>query len=859
MRSLARSARRQPAPLVGVLIALIAAAALVTMIAGLAGSSAHARVPVHRLAGAQAVLVGDQHVRFVTGSGDDQDTETEPLTTYRRVPTALADRLAAVAGVARAVPDVSVPLRLVGAPGGGSALAATAHGWASAAITPFHLVSGHEPVEATDIVLGAGLARSLGVRPGGRLATLGLDGPPLTVVGLVEAAPGARSGPGPGPDPADGTVFLTDAAAAARYGHPGQADLVAVLAAPSAGQTSADRRGLAARLRSVAKTAAPGAAVLTGSARGQAEDVQAAGEGTDMTDFAFGAGVPVALIALFVVAGAAGRSVASRRRGYALLRAIGATPGQVRRAVAGEMAVLGVVGGLLGYPVGLLASDRLVSGLVGHDLLPAGTASWSAPWVIAVAVGSGVVVAEISGFVAGRRAGRISPVRALGEAATDRRWPHPLRLLLGVVALGGGITLLTLGFQSTMSPDDQANLALGALLTLMVSIGLLAPLFVALGEAVVRVPAARLGGAGARLALADIRYRSGRIVSAVVAVSLSTGFLGAVYLVNAAVPHADTAQTARRLVADSVITAPGGLAPGAIGALGRTPGVTAAVGVSFTPVFLPVGGGGSFAGAAVWGDAGTTVPETGAVVDLDVRAGSLRDLRPGTIALSRLAAGHRRVGSTVRGFLADGTPYPARVVAVFDRGLGFADVVVPAGAAGGGHVGPGRLDEVLVRGHPAAGSLAALAGRFPGLATQDRIAANAEAKRMDNENSYLNNVIVLMIAALVAVTVVTTLVTGTLERAGTLRLLGRVGAGEAQLLAMAGWQALMVTVLGLVAGIATGGATVIAITKAITGDFHPYVPAGPAFGLVATVAVLTLAATAGPTALVARGRDRPAA
>ena len=121
------SARGRLGTFTGALVALFAASVLVD---GL-GHAARVRrcaptPPVERYAAAAAVVTGQQIV------GADHDV---PLGERARVSSALAARLAAVPGVRAAIGDVSVPARL-------GARAAVAHGWGSAALTPYVLSAG---------------------------------------------------------------------------------------------------------------------------------------------------------------------------------------------------------------------------------------------------------------------------------------------------------------------------------------------------------------------------------------------------------------------------------------------------------------------------------------------------------------------------------------------------------------------------------------------------------------------------------------------------------------------------------------------------------------------------------------------
>jgi putative ABC transport system permease protein len=99
-----------------------------------------------------------------------------------------------------------------------------------------------------------------------------------------------------------------------------------------------------------------------------------------------------------------------------------------------------------------------------------------------------------------------------------------------------------------------------------------------------------------------------------------------------------------------------------------------------------------------------------------------------------------------------------------------------------------------------------------------------------------------VVGTLAALALVNTLAVATLERRRTLRLLGRVGATRRQVAAVFGWQAVFVIVTGLAAGVAAGTVALLVVTRAATGSWAPYIPLGPAAGLVAIVVALTAGA-----------------
>ena len=235
------SGRGRLSTFTGALVALAVSAALVVAGGMPFEAALRAHPPVERYAGAAAVVTGQQIV------GADHDV---PLGERARVDAALAGRLAAVPGVRAAIGDVSVPARL-----GGRDTAA--HGWSSAALTPYVLSAGRAPAAARR-------GRHRLPRRARRAAAPRVHG------GRPAPSPSSAS-PGPRhPVRQRPAIFLTDAEATRLAGHPGRVDAIGVLAAPGFD---------AARLRAVTG----GAVVLTGDARGRGEypELQAGADHAD--------------------------------------------------------------------------------------------------------------------------------------------------------------------------------------------------------------------------------------------------------------------------------------------------------------------------------------------------------------------------------------------------------------------------------------------------------------------------------------------------------------------------------------------------------------------------------------------------
>lgn len=835
MRHLLASVRRAPAQFAGVFAALVAAAAMVTWAFAIGATGSSARPPAQRLAGAAALITAPASVSMSYGHGPDVSTDKVPLSSYRRVPAGLTAALAAVPGVRAAVADQSIPLALRLSGGrvltGTSAEPVTGHGWQSAQLTPLRLSAGQPPASDGQIVIGAALARSARLRVGDRVSLAGQPLAPFTVTGIAAAPAGSPAG--------DGAVFFTTQEAAALYGHPGQADLIGIVPQPGTAL-----RPLIARLRAAAGS--QHLSVVAGADRGLAEDPAAASDLANLSALGGAGGTDLVLISLFVVASTVALSVAGRARTMALLRAVGATPGQIRRSVMIELAALGIAAGLTGYLPGRWLAGLSVRGMAAHQLIPAGMRAWTSPVEMLPAIGAAVVVAELAGLLAARRASRIRPAAALQEASIERRYPRPLRLLLGLAALAGGVVLTIVALRER-DASQQLNDALFGLLAFLGAIAFLGPYLIAVTELVLRLPL-RLAGATGRLAAATLRARSRRMAAAAVVIALPACFAGAVVTIDATQAHAGVTEGSQRLAASMVVTAPGpGLSTSALTAIRSQPGVRSAVGLVPTTVYVPWQGTEEQTGDAV------TPGRLSSVLRLHVTSGSLAGFGPGDIALSQLVAGqgamNTRVGRTITSYLADGTRYQAKVTAIFSRSLGFADVIVPASAAGGGHLGTTALGQVLVSTAPggrAAAHIDALASRYPGLQAASRDVVNAQYQKLSSQTSYLNNLLLALIAVLCAVALVNTLVMATLQGRDELSLLRRAGATTGQQLAMTAWQAMVVTVTGLVLGAAAAASAVAAVARALTGSWTPAIPWPAVLTITGATILLAGAATFAP-------------
>ncbi len=179
-------------------------------------------------------------------------------------------------------------------------------------------------------------------------------------------------------------------------------------------------------------------------------------------------------IAVFVVASTMGLSIQQREREIALLRAVAATPGQIRRMIAWEAAIVGLVGSAAGIWFGAILGRALGHALVRHGIAPSNLSVNADGLPIAAAVGGGVAAALLAVLAAGRRAARVPPTRALGEAAVEPRLLGPGRLIGGALALAGAVPLFAVS-TTTGAPDTAAATSELTALFLVVAVGLPGP------------------------------------------------------------------------------------------------------------------------------------------------------------------------------------------------------------------------------------------------------------------------------------------------------------------------------------------------------------------------------------------------
>src|SRR5699024_6579045 len=147
----------------------------------------------------------------------------------------------------------------------------------------------------------------------------------------------------------------------------------------------------------------------------------------------------------FLIINTFGILVAQRGRELALLRAMGASRGQVTRSVLVEAFVVGVVGSTLGLGLGVLLALGIQGLFAPLGLYLSGSDLVCAPRTVVAVYAVGILVTMLAAWLPARRAGRVAPVEAMRESVATGSGHHPVRRALEVLVLLAGLAAFLAG------------------------------------------------------------------------------------------------------------------------------------------------------------------------------------------------------------------------------------------------------------------------------------------------------------------------------------------------------------------------------------------------------------------------------
>ncbi|MFI7051820.1 FtsX-like permease family protein [Streptosporangium canum] len=567
--------------------------------------------------------------------------------------------------------------------------------------------------------------------------------------------------------------------------------------------------------------------------------------------------------AIFVVASTFAFAVIQRRREIALLRAVGATPKQVRRMVRNEALLAGVLASAVGTALGLPGARLLAGMLIEMGVSPPWfevepSPHWTVLAPLAGAFLVGVLVALGGAAAAARRAGNIRPIEALREATVDDTGMTPSRWLLGAAGLICGV-----GWTAWIAVGDPGGVLspttyVVSLMIPVLAAAVLAPLAVGPLTKLLMWPFSRSSGPTAML-VRESALTSRRRVAATAAPVLLT--VGLVFSLIAATDSLGAARDhgLRNQVRSEYALAPDGtpgISPQVIDRVSRINGVRIA-GPLLTTVYTE--------------DEGRLEENDGLVVDpaalkrtmeLKVVGGSLDDLDDNSMAVADLWG--MRVGSTHKVLMADGQVVPLRVAATY-RALRGEDVAyLPQRfTATAAYARDGLARRAYISLEPGTDRAAAIAeirkavgGTGASLMTRDRLVASesAYARRL-TEVRQRSTALIIVLFCFVAI--LNTLLMATADRRRDLALLRMAGATPKQVVRFFVAESLLVASIGLVLALVATAVNLAGLWGAelqLFGTAPIAVPYAAVIGVAAVSTLLAVVGTVLPVGAALRAR-----
>ncbi|MFC8127955.1 FtsX-like permease family protein [Streptomyces sp. NPDC057302] len=835
LRYALQTVRDRKGGFLGAFLALMCAAALITACGTLLETGLRGTIRTERYAAAPVVVSADQNVHRTTVKHKKGKTKVKhkakPIAERAWLSDGIAHKLKSVPGVGKVVPELTFLAAPLTPAGDLTDKPAYGHAWESAALTPFRLVEGKAPRASADLVIDRDLAGRAHLKTGDRLTVQSTQAPrSYRITGVAAPAEGALAH--------QTSLFFSTGEAQRLAAHPGQVTTLGVVPAKGTGTDD---------LKKAVRAALAGtkAQVSTGDDRGPVEFLDAAGARVKLVSMGGAMGGTSLLVAILVVVGTFALSVQQRHRELALLRAIAATPKQIRGLLGREALIVGAAAGIIGSLAGIPLGGWLHGKFVDMGAVPATLERTLSVFPSFAAVAATLLGAWAAARLSARRIARIRPAEALAEARVERARPAWSRVIAGFVLLAAGAVLVAVLSVLRTEPASTPVTFL-AVVVLSSAIALLGPLVVRAAAAVLRAPL-RLSGPGGRLAHANLRGNAARMAAAVTPLALLTGMTCTVLFVQPTLGDAARAQAREGIHADWVLAAQGpGVPAQAAQKLRTTEGVEAATEVVRTTVRV---------GLDKYPAQGVSTAGLTRTWDPDVTAGTLKGFGKDSVAVSELAADQLDVkpGSTLKLTLGDGTKTRLKVGAVYARGLGFGDLTMAHDLVAR-HVDNPLAATVLIKSDRTQEQLAAGVAKFPGV----RVLAPATADNLQAErqqaNAEVNYLAMGLILAFTAIAVVNTLAMSVSERIREFAMLRLAGASRRQVLRMLRTEALSVLLIGTALGSGIALAVLTAFSVGMTGSAAPSITPLVYVSVVAVAALLALTATALPGRIALKPR-----
>jgi putative ABC transport system permease protein len=655
---------------------------------------------------------------------------------------------------------------------------------------PATLIDGKKPAGPDEVAVDADTAKKYGLTPGTKSTVLLTEGPrPVEVVGVFRFGKsnsllGARL-----------TAFDTTSAQSA-FGSVGQFDSIQVGAVD--GVTSKELADRITKVLPKGVEAATRQEVVH-------ENVDSLGQfiGIFQTVLLVFAGVSV-FVSAFFINNTFSIVLGQRVRQLALLRALGASATQIRRSIALESLIVGVVASAIGIGAGMLVATGLKALLAagGFDLPETGLVLETRTWIVALIVGIGVTM--LASVLPGRRAATVQPVEGMREGVITSASQSRRRLVLGGVLTVLGATAMVLGL---FVVDDTAILfsllGVGAI-AVFVGVASLSPLLAVPVVAVLGWPFQRWSRGPGRLARDNGMRNPTRTARTAAALMIGVALVAMVLVVGTSIKNSVSKAVEGSVRADYAISSDGftGFSESVAQKVAALPSIAAASGVRQNR-FKFEGKSEDLTGFAA--------PEGQQLFDIGMRSGSWNTGADGIFIHDDVAKDHNlKVGDPVTVEFASGGPQRFKVAGIYSDATFAGNYWIPLTTFARFYPTTDTDTIAFARVAEGVNASKARADIEKVLAAYPQLKLENRSEFRKSQEDQLNQILVsvnglLLLAVVIALLgIANTLALSVLERTREIGLLRAVGMSRRQTRRMVRYESVLIAVFGAVLGLVIG-------------------------------------------------------
>ena len=726
--------------------------------------------------------------------------------TRGRLSDTMVAKVAAVPGVSEAAGDIQgfariataagKPLGIDGPPKYGGVLT-------DSPSTPWKIAEGKVPLGATEVAIDRRSAKEGKIKLGDSVTITAKNGAqPFTVVAIVTFGSQDTSGG------ATWALFDLNTAEEFVVGEPGKIDSVIVRGDGSVSDTQL-KANIAKALEGETVQVLTGAEITAETQNAVAKFFNLFS--TVLTIFA----AIALLVGSFVIFNVFRITSAQRKQESALMRAIGASRGQVVRSLFVEAGVVGIVGAVLGFLGGIVLASLILSLLAAVGSGPSDTKLTISPTSFVITFIVGFLVTILCATLPAIRAGRVPPLAALRDVSIDRSGLSRRRIIAGAILMIVAVIGTVLGLNSSavwLAPG------VGALFAALIALG---PIAVGPTTRLLQRPLSALRGVTGEIAVRNAARSPERTALTAAALGIGLALLVAVATLGSSLQGSIRQTIGEQFTGNFAISTGdgqgfGGLPTTLTDQLNELPEVSDAAGLGIAQIRVVEKG----------------TPKARGVITLDPKhvvglfnfeftQGGWDALNNTTILVSKDKADRDglTVGSELSVSFLDDSTQTIKVAGIFDnktfgnfivdralfdgRGVSLFDVQIFA------------LTKAGVSEANAAAAIKVVTDKYPTAKLQSR--GEFVQAQVDQVSGILNFVyaLLLMSVFIAVLGIVLTLLLAVFERRRELGLMRAIGMTRGQVRGSIRWEAIVTAVLGALMGTGLGVALGWIVVRAL--------------------------------------------